>query len=143
MTQSAPSPQVLRRARLFWEQAILDGRSARDKHKASAHLESGYLSFQSALNALTAVCYLNGRFQLPNFSAVQMAGLCAEVDGSFDAIGEACAALDAVQQHSPFDAKADPAALANLSRESLAHGAHIVAAVRTYLKERRKRFFAP
>lgn len=99
MADSAPSPQALRRAKLFWEQAGLDSQGARQKHKARAYLESGYLSFQAALNALTAVCYLNAKFQLPNHSAVQMAGLCAAVDTRFEAVREACEALEAVQHH--------------------------------------------
>jgi len=143
MTDTAPTPHALRRAKLFWEQAGLDSRGARRKHKARAYLESGYLSFQAALNALAAVCYLNAKFQLPNYSAVQMAGLCAAVDARFDAIREACEALEAVQQHGPFDSGADEAGLARLSAEGLRQSARVIAATRAYLKAHRKRFFAP
>jgi hypothetical protein len=143
MADSAPSPQTLRRAKLFWEQAGLDNRGARQKHKARAYLESGYLSFQAALNALTAVCYLNSKFQLPNHSTVQMAGHCAAVDARFDAIREACEALEAVQHHGPFDADADDASLAKLSADGLRQSALVIAAARAYLKAHRTRFFAP
>jgi hypothetical protein len=143
MAESAPTPQALRRAKLFWEQAALDSQGARQKHKAHAYVESGYLSFQAALNALTAVCYLNAKFQLPNHSAVQMAGLCAAVDPGFDAIREACTALEAVQHHSPFEAEPDTTGLAQLSAAGLKHSAQVIEAARAYLKAHRKRFFAP
>jgi len=143
MAASAPTPQALRRARLFWAQAGQDQKAAAQKHKGRAYLESGYLSFQAALNALTVVCYLNGKFQLPNFSAVQMAALCAEIDPSFEAVRESCAALEAVQQRSPFDAAPDAVALAELSHASLEHGAQVLDAVRAYLQVHRRRAFAP
>jgi hypothetical protein len=138
-----PSPQAVRRARLFWEQAAQDHGAARDKQRGHAPLEAAYLSFQAALNALTAVCYLNGRFQLPNFSTARMAALCAEVDGRFEAILAACEALEAVQERSPFDAAPDAAALDALGKASVGHGTQVLEAVRGYLKEHRKRFFAP
>ncbi len=143
MAAPAPTPQTVRRAKLFWEQAGQDRKNAEMKHKAREHLESGYLSFQAALNALTVVCYLNGKFQLPNFSAVRMAALCADIDPRFEALREACAALEAVQQRSPFDAAPDAAVLAELSRTSLERGAQVLDAVRLYLKDHRKHAFAP
>jgi hypothetical protein len=140
---AAPSPQTLRRAKLFWEQATQDQGSAREKYRGHAPLEAAYLSFQAALNALTAVCYVNGRFQLPNFSTVRMAAQCAEIDGRFEGIRAACEALEAVQERSPFDAAPDAAALKALGKDSVDHGAQVLDAVRAYLKEHRKIFFAP
>jgi hypothetical protein len=137
MAETAPTSQALRRAKLFWEQALLDRKGAEQKRKAKAHLESGYLNFQAALNALAAVCYLNGKFQIPNHSAARMAALCAEMDPRFEAIQEAGAALEAVQQRSPFDAEPDAAALAELSRAAQEDGGKVLDAVRSYLKERR------
>jgi hypothetical protein len=138
-----PSPESLRRAKLFWEQAREDHRNARKKRKAKEHLESGYLSFQAALNALTVVCYVNGQFRLPNHRTVGMAGLCAGIDARFEALREACGELDTVQDRSPFDAQPDGAALAELSRTALAHGERVLAAVAAYLKEHRARMFSP
>lgn len=143
MAASAPTSQTARRAKLFWEQAGQDHKRAEKKHKAREHLESGYLSFQAALNALTVVCYLNGKFQLPNFSAVRMAALCADIDPRFEALREPCAALEAVQQRSPFDTAPDAADLAELSRASLEHGTQVLDAVRRYLKDQRQHAFAP
>lgn len=139
----APSPQTIRRAKLFWEQAAQDQESARRKQRDAAPLEAAYLSFQAALNALTAVCYLHGRFQLPNFSALRMAALCTELDGRFEKISSACEALEAVQERSPFDAAPDAAALDTLGKASVDHGARVLEAVRAYLKEHRRVFFAP
>jgi hypothetical protein len=101
------------------------------------------LSFQAALNALTVVCYLNGRFQPPNFSTARMAALSAELDPRFEAVRAACDALESVQHRSPFEAEPDPVALGELGRSSLSHSTQVVEAVRAYLKEHRKRFFAP
>jgi HEPN domain-containing protein len=140
---AVPSPQTLRRAKLFWEQAGQDHRAARERQRAGAPLEAAYLSFQAALNALTVVCYLNGRFQLPNFSTVRMAAQCAELDARFEAVRESCETLEAVQERGPFDAEPDPDALAALGKASLAQSDQVVEAVRAYLKEHRKRFFAP
>ncbi|HEX7928965.1 MAG TPA: hypothetical protein VF678_15320, partial [bacterium] len=92
-----PTPEALRRAKLFWAQAEADLKDAAKKHKAKAHLESGYLSFQGAINALTVVCYLHGRFQVPNFSAAKMAAECQEVDSRFTALDGSCAALEQAQ----------------------------------------------
>ena len=139
----APSPEALRRAKLFWEQARDDHRNAGKKRKAKEHLESAYLSFQAALNALAVVCYVNGKFQPPNHSAVQMASLCAEIDPRFEVLREACAALDTVQDRSPFDKQPDAAALAEMSRAALESGERILGAVAAYLKEHRPRMFAP
>ena len=141
-SNSTPSEQALRRAKLFWDQAEQDTRAAKDKLKR-APLESAYLSFQAALNALTVVCYVNGRFQLPNFSTTRMAALCVELDPRFETIREACEALEAVQQHSPFAAEPDSVALAALGKSSFEHSARVVEAVRAYLREHRERFFAP
>lgn len=141
--QAAPTPEALRRAKVFWQQARQDAKSAAKKRRAGDHLESGYLSFQAAINALTVVCYLQGTFQVPNYSATKMASLCQDVDARFAALGPACAALEEVQAHSPFQPAAEPAVLAELSRASLEHGQAVVETVRGFLKEHRRRFFAP
>jgi hypothetical protein len=143
MEEHVPSPEALRRAQVFWQQAQQDVKSAAKRHQAGKHLESGYLSFQGAINALTVVCYLHGRFQVPNFSAVKMASLCQDLDARFEALQPACVALEQVQEHSPFQPAAEPAVLVELSRASLAGGRTVLETVRGYLKEQRRRFFAP
>ena len=139
---TSPSGQALRRAQLFWEQSNQDIRAAKDKLKR-APLESAYLSVQAALNALTVVSYLNGKFQLPNFSTARMAAEAAGVDSRFETLREACEALEAVQHRSPFEADPDPVALADLGKTSFDHGRHVIDSVRGYLKEHQKRFFSP
>jgi len=141
-TSQAPSAQSIRRAKLFWEQATQDLKGAREK-LPSAPLESAYGCFQAALNALTTVCYLNGRYQLPNFSTARMAALCAEFEPAFESLRAPCDELESVQHRSPFDKAPDPQALAELGRTSLAASTQVVDRVRDYLKEHRKRFFAP
>lgn len=136
-TPAVPSPRAVRRARLFWEQAHRDHRAARDKQRRRAPLQAAYLSVQAALNALSAVSYLNGRFQLPNFSTARMAALCVELDGRFEAILSACESLEAVQERSPFDATQDAAALDALGAASVEHSTRVLDAVRMYLKEHR------
>jgi len=136
-TPAGPSPRAVRRARLFWDQAHQDHRAARDKQRRHAPLEAAYLSVQAALNALSAVSYLNGRFQLPNFSTARMAALCVELDGRFEAILGACESLEAVQEHSPFEDAPDTAALDALGAASVEHSTRVLDAVRTYLNEHR------
>jgi hypothetical protein len=138
-----PTPEALRRAQVFWRQAEADLKDATKKHKAKAHLESGYLSFQGAINALTVVCYLHGRFQVPNFSAAKMAALCQDVDGRFTALDAACAALEQAQGHSPFGPPSPPAELLAMSQAALDGGRAVVETVRGYLKEHRRRYFTP
>lgn len=138
-----PTPEALRRAKLFWEQASEDHRNAGKKLKAKAYLESGYLSFQAALNALSVVCYLNGKFRLPNHSTAQMAALCAGIDPRFEAVRDACEGLDAVQQQSPFGPQPDDTALDGMSRTALHNGKSVLDAVSGYLKANRRHAFAP
>ena len=142
MEAPRPSAETLRRARLFWRQARDDLKAAARRLKAGAGLESGYLSAQAASNALSTVCCLHGRFQLPTHSPARMAGLCEELDARFAALGDACAGLEEVQQHSPF-APPEPAAALALARRALEQGGAVCEEVRAYLREHRGRFFAP
>jgi hypothetical protein len=143
----APSAETLRRAKLCWEQALADLAAAARMERARAYLECGYLSLQAALNALTAICYLNGEVRPPSFSPVRMAALCAEADPRFAALHAPCAALEAVQERGPFDPAPAPAQDEALGRSGLEQGQAVLALVRSYLKEQRgkdrRRCFAP
>lgn len=143
MAAHEPSAEALRRAQVFWHQAQDDAQRAKKQHRAGAHLESGYLSFQAAINALAAVAYLHGQFRGPTYSAAKMAALCEELDPRFGSVAEACRALEAVQEHSPFRPPEHPAALAPLAAASLAHVQAVLQAVRAFLKENRRRYFKP
>jgi hypothetical protein len=138
-----PTPETLRRAQVFWRQAEADLKAAAKQQKAQAHVESGYLSFQGAINALTVVCYLQGQFQVPNYSAAKMAALCQDTDERFARLAAACAALEQVQVHSPFGSPAPPDVMAQVSRAGLEGGRTVLETVRRYLKEHRRRYFAP
>ncbi len=142
-SSAAPTPEALRRARLLWQQGGSDLNSARVRRKEGAHLESAYLSFQAAINALSAVCYLHGQFRIPNFSPVQLASLCEGFDGQFSALAAPCAELEGVQKHGPFDAATDGQALGTLSKDALQRSLAVQDAVRRYLTANRKRFFTP
>ncbi|HUJ75064.1 MAG TPA: hypothetical protein VL359_09405 [bacterium] len=145
MAPHAPSDQALHRARVSWLQSVTDYRSAQKRRRQRAYLESAYLSFQSALNALSAVCHAHRRYQIPNFSTVQLAALCEEFDARFADVREACAALEKVQDYSPFaqGATGHDRELARVAQAALRHAGLVHKAVRAFLKENRKRFFAP
>lgn len=142
-TPPPPSAEALRRARLMWRQAQDDLKAAARRRKSQAHLECGYLSLQAAINALTVVCYLHGQFRPPNFSAARMAFLCQTLDPRFAALADACTVLEQVQSYSPFGVPAAPEALTQASQAGLEAGTAVVGAVRDYLREHRRRFFAP
>jgi hypothetical protein len=72
-----------------------------------------------------------------------MVSLCQTFDSRFAALAEACTVLERVQVYSPFDAPAMPEALAQASHAGLEAGTAVVEAVRDYLREHRRRFFAP
>lgn len=145
-----PSTETLRRARMFWEQSGQDLKEARRQLRAGASLESGYFSLQAALNALSAVCILHGHVQLPQTSTLHMLALCREEDPCFDHLGEACTGLEAAAEQSPFrelaassDAGGDKAAGEAAGKAHLEQCDSVIKTVRGYLKDNRKRFFAP
>lgn len=138
-----PNEEVVRRAEVFWRQSRDDLKAARRALKGHEHLECSYLSFQAALNALTSVCYLQGRVQLPNFSTVQLAAICAEHDGRFAALEEPAGSLETVQRWDPFRTETAPEDAPALARENYRHGEAVLNTVRGYLKEHRRRFFRP
>jgi len=145
MTESAPIPtaETLRRARMFWEQGQADLAEAKRLRRAGSHLDSSYLSFQAAINALTSVCYLHGEFRVPNFSTVQLAALLQGFDAQFERVEAAAQALESAQELNPFAGERDLAEEQRRAEEFYDHGYSIVKTVRGYLKANRKRFFAP
>jgi HEPN domain-containing protein len=134
---------MLRRARTCWEQSRLDRQEARRRLKARAWLESRYFSFQASINALTCVCLLHGRFQVPSHSAVRLAGLVQELDARFSALGPACQALEGVQDRGPYDEAREETEERAESRDCFRHSEAVRKAVRGYLREHRQRFFSP
>jgi len=142
MEDAQPTAETLRRARIFWEQARDDLKMAAKMLRSGAALDSSYLSAQAASNALSAVCCLHGRFQLPAHSPARMAALCAELDSRFAVLGDACGGLEEAQQHSPF-APPEASAAAALAKKALEYSERVCEEVRAYLRENRARFFAP
>jgi HEPN domain-containing protein len=142
MEPDVPSRELVRRARLFWEQSEADLKSAWQRWKAKAYLDSSFLSLQAALNALSTVCYLNGQVRIPNFSAVQLGSLCRELDPRFAAVEEACRELETVQGKNPYAPEAPETERAH-SRLCYRQSDAILREVRGYLKSNRQRYFAP
>lgn len=116
--QDTQHSEHLRRAKLFLEQAGADLKEAQRHLRKGAALESGYLSLQAAMNAMSALAHAHGDYRLPSHSPARLAQhLC---DGPLalapdDEAGrtpwlDPAAALEAVQMRGPFDATRDPAA---------------------------------
>lgn len=141
--QDSPSPETLRRARLFWEQSGQDLKDAGQRLRAGANLESGYYSLQAALNALSAVCTLHGHFQLPQSSTLHMLALCRAADPRFARLDEACTALEEAAAQNPFAPNPGTDGGKAAGKARLSQSNEIIKAVRGYLKDNRKRFFAP
>ncbi|MBI4082668.1 MAG: HEPN domain-containing protein [Candidatus Lambdaproteobacteria bacterium] len=142
MTESPkPTPDTLRRARVYWEQSRADLKLSRRRLREGAFLECAYFSLQAATNALSTVCRLHGHVQLPQHSLGRLAELCAEADGRFRGPAPSLAALEAVMARSPFEPP-QPDAEAQ-SRACLDHAETILDTVRGYLREHRRRYFAP
>ena len=140
--EDVPSAETLRRAQMLWEQSGLDLRQAKRFRREKRWLEGSFLAIQAALNALTALCGLQGHFRLPNYSAVQLASLCAQEEPAFEALLPTCRALDEAQEQSPFAEIPAPEAKAAGTR-TLAHSTEVISAVRTHLKKHRKKYFKP
>ena len=137
------SGETIRRSRLFWEQSRQDLREAKSRLRREAFLESGYLAFQAAINALSAVCLLHGHYRLPNSAPLLLLGLCREFDRRFADLDDSCQALGEAAAGSPF-AEATPTGNARAKAEDhLRETERILAAVRGYLKENKKRFYSP
>jgi hypothetical protein len=138
-----PSAETLRRARLFWLQSLQDLKEARRLLRAGAILHSGYASLQAALNALSAVCYLQGHVQLPQSSTMHMLSLCQGAHPRFESLAGACAALEEAAEQSPFAPQPEAVDGAAAGKARLEQSSEIIDTVRAYLKDNRKRFFAP
>ncbi len=135
--------RALAQARVCWRQSSQDLKNARKKRRGLAHRQSAHLSLQAALNALSAVCLLQGHFQLPSSSAVGLLALCVPADGRFEALHPVCGELEAAGQADLFAPPAESGADEALAAACLAHAATVVEAVRGYLRDNRTRFFAP
>ena len=138
-----PSTETLRRARMFWEQSGQDLKEARRQQRAGAFLDSGYFSLQAALNALSAVCILHGHVQLPQASAQHMLALARAEDPRFNQLGDACMGLEEAAGQNPFAASRDADGGKAAGKVRLEQSNAIIKTVRAYLKDNRKRFFAP
>lgn len=141
--QIAPGEKSLQRGKLLWQQSQVDLKSAWKKWKGGQFLESSCLSLQASINALSAVCTLNGIFQYPNFSPMRMSALCVEKDPRFERLQEACMALEEVQEADPFSDVSTPIAGKEGSRACYDHGEAVITLVKGYLKDNRGRFFSP
>ena len=75
----APSPEMRRRAQLFWAQSGDDLKAAKRYLRRRDFVHSGFHSFQCAVNALSCVCYLHGYFQLPANSPLRLLVMAAGV----------------------------------------------------------------
>ena len=139
----APTAEALRRARLFWEQGQADLKEAQRLLRARSHLESSYLSFQAALNALTCVCYLHAEFRVPNFSPQRLLAVLQGYEPDFARLEAAAQALEAAQALNPFAAERDATEEQRQSRLYYDHSDSILEAVRGYLRTHRRRFFSP
>ncbi|MCZ6531574.1 MAG: hypothetical protein O7A08_01265 [SAR324 cluster bacterium] len=140
---AAASPPSLHRARVFWEQSQQDLKTAKRQQRAGAFLDGRYFSLQAALNALSAVCHLQGHFQLPNASVLMLLALCRDVDPRFALLNQACTALEEAALQNPFVPGTDQGNGKAAGRDNLAHSEAVIKAVRGYLKDNRKRYFAP
>ena len=139
----SPSPDILRRARNYWEQSGEDCKDAGRRLQQHHWLDASYLDYQSAVNALICVCYLHGEIRVPANSAVQLAALCAADAPRFAELEEACAELEDVLQRGPYDAGRDPGEEERLAQSCRTHADTVRNTVRGYLKENRKRYFKP
>lgn len=138
-----PSAESLRRAQLIWRQSEDDLRSARSYLRRGEALEACFNSLQTVVNSLSALSILAGHFQLPHHSPLRLLEMCVELDERFSGLQEACAALEGVQEQDPFRSSGTPEDIAQQGKQSVEHATAIQKAVRNYLKEHRKRFFAP
>jgi len=138
-----PTPETIRRARVYWEQGQADLKEARRLLRTRSSLTSSYLSFQAALNALTCLCHLHGEFRVPNFSLPRLLAVLEEAGAGFPELQAVAEALEAAQELNPYAATRDAEEEQRQARLYYAHGDSILKTVRGYLRTHRRRFFAP
>ena len=141
-TPTAPSPETIRRAAVFWEQAQEDIKAAKSARNSGEHLQSGFFSLQAAINALSAVCHLQGHYRLPP-SVDELLRLCVTADPLFAKMIGDSEGLVQVAERNPFTPGGSPADDAAESKRCLQEAKTVLRAVRAYLKKNRGRFFPP
>ena len=139
---AAPSDATLHRAQVLWSQSGEDLKAAKAIRRENG-LQSAFLSLQSAVNGLSAVCHLNGHFHLPMGSPAHLMALCAEADGRFGDLAGPSSRLEEAMESNPFDPKRNPKADAELGRHCLDEAKRVHQLVKAYLKDNRGRFFSP
>lgn len=142
-TETPPTTRTVEQARRMWEQSGADLKAARSNLRRRDYLQSAFLSLQASINGLSAVCFLNGHFQLPAGSPPHLMALCAEADPRFAELPGTCPGLDEAMESNPFHPERDPAHEKALARQCREEGERVLKLVRGYLKDNRERFFAP
>lgn len=142
-----PSPRTLRRAKLFWEQCQADLKEARALLKRKQPVRSSFLSLQGATNGLSALCHLQGHFQLPAGGPAQLLALFASGAPEFPGENLGFPALERVMEQQPFSAPQSGGdgggGGAEFGKQCLAEAEALRKLLKRFLKANRNRYFAP
>ena len=102
------SKRSLQRGKTSWLQSQEDYRLAKECARSQV-AKSAMLSSQSAVNALASILEVNGSFQLPTFSAVELLNACiaheTELQASLEELRAVCYLLDESIERDAFDIK--------------------------------------
>ena len=112
----------------YWEQALQDIRNAKKFHKSAVYQKSAYLSVQSAMNALTSICFAYKNYQLPAYQLVELLQICCQYNTNFQEVYDNCRIMDSIHELSPFiDAKKQGNFInKNISQKLLENGVPII-----------------
>jgi len=139
----SPSPETIRRARLFWEQGGEDLKSARALLRRKAYMQSSFFSLQGAVNGLSALCHLQGHYRLPGGGPTQLLALLAGGAPELARDAGPLGTLDQVTEHDPFAEPEPGDDLAAHCRACLDEAERLMKRLKAYLKANRKTYFAP
>ena len=139
----APSEETLRRARAHWEQAGEDLRQARRALGKGDPVQGGFMSLQAAQNALRVPCLLHGHVMPPLHSPAALAALLGAEIPELAALGAPCGALEEAQGLNPFAAQRDTGEEREQAARALEQAEAVLGLIKTYLKNRKRRYFAP
>ena len=107
MEQTRVSERSIQRAKVSWEQAQEDLKTAQSYIKTHPD-RSSLQSTQAAMNALSAVLDAQGHFQLPAYSTNELLSYCVKIDPLFESLRSPCHVLDSTLERDFFGKPRSP-----------------------------------
>ena len=95
-------PENIRLASIYWKQSASDLKSSKFSLLLRKYSKSSMLSVQAAMNALTALCIANNRYQNPTYNLSELLLVSCKFYEKLDVLKEICQEMDQIQEMTPF-----------------------------------------